>query len=1011
MAPPHPQTATLTGGHNIVVQNTGSHVVIQVGAHRLEAYSHQQYLSGYQAHGERGLLIAQLQGIPFYLPPREPDLLHLRDWLDSPNTISIRTLLGRAGTGKTRTAIEFVNREQSREDWNFGWLSGDELQRFIEHASLAGKIWTGNVCLILDYASASVDSLKKLLQQGLIHAQAGPGKLRLLLLDRSDSGWYASLLPLGHQQDAVKALFAGNDPRRLPSFVDVEHRRALLASALTHFRALKNQSDLTVPTPGEDSLFDQRLKNAEPWGDPLFLILAAAASAQLGLDRALSMSRTELARFAAGHEADRLYHMLPGAPLRHMVALVTLAGGASSTEARKAIKSERERLGWPIAATDLLDRLKTALPGADSSRLGKVEPDIIGEAFILDFLKTIPGEETLFLQAARNIDAAGSGQTLVHTIQNFALGAGAQVSATESTEQAERVLRAGEENLLIRLLSEYVERCSPSEIGTLWAIQDAIPLTSTSMSTLALSICDSLEKSVPNEDSATRLRLLNRKGIRLAAVGRNLEALAVSEQELALARQSLSRSGLAAVLNNRASFMNLLGMREEALSIATESLEIRRELAKNHPERFRLDLVTALNTQSTMLSDVGKRDEALVAMTEALQIFSDLPKQDDGIRAAQASLLHNQATLLIQVGSRNAALTASTHAVEIRRELAQAQPETFRADLAMSLANRANILSELGRHSEAEVTILETLEVLEGLAEAQPDAFLPDLAHALNNRATFLIALQEREEALTAIIKAVKIYRRLLESQPESVYPDLAMSLNNHANLLFEAGKWDESMAANSEALTIFRRLAESEPERFRPDVAMALNTRSNLLNALEQSDDALDANTESLEIYELLAITEPDAFRPYLAGSLNNQANRFNALGNHDEALVVIEKAIEILSDLAQRHPARFARELAISLGVLGQVLSDKGKYEDASNVFQNGLVSLLSLMKSQPDAVRPVFNQLLQGWTNASRELGQPAGQSDELRQRLLLQKLAEYHLMISFFKPTPGESDDQP
>ena len=345
MAPPNPQTATVTGGdQNIVVQNTGSHVVIQVGAQRLQAYTHQQYLSSYRSDGERGLLIAQLQGIPFYLPPREPDLLHLCDWLDEPNTISIRTIIGRAGTGKTRTAIEFVNREQSRTDWNFGWLSGDELQRFIQHASLAGKIWTGHVCLILDYASASVDSLKKLLQQGLIHAPASPGKLRLLLLDRSDAGWYASLLPLGHQQDAVKALFAVNDPRRLPSFVDVEHRRALLASALTHFRVLKNQSELTLPAPGQDLLFDQRLKNAEPWGDPLFLILAAAASAQLGLDRALSMSRTELARFAAGHEANRLIHILPGAPLHHMVALITLAGGASSTEAREAINESKPRL-------------------------------------------------------------------------------------------------------------------------------------------------------------------------------------------------------------------------------------------------------------------------------------------------------------------------------------------------------------------------------------------------------------------------------------------------------------------------------------------------------------------------------------------------------------------------------------------------------------------------------------------------------------------------------------------
>ena len=142
MAPPNPQTATVTGGdQNIVVQNTGSHVVIQVGTEKLESLSHAQYLSPYQqSAGERRLLIAQAQGIPFYLAPRENDLLHLRDWLDQPNTISLRTLLGRAGTGKTRTAVEFVNREQSRADWNFGWLSGDELQRFNHQEQLAPTV-------------------------------------------------------------------------------------------------------------------------------------------------------------------------------------------------------------------------------------------------------------------------------------------------------------------------------------------------------------------------------------------------------------------------------------------------------------------------------------------------------------------------------------------------------------------------------------------------------------------------------------------------------------------------------------------------------------------------------------------------------------------------------------------------------------------------------------------------------------------------------------------------------
>src|SRR5262249_27021029 len=143
-------------------------------------------------------------------------------------------------------------------------------------------------------------------------------------------------------------------------------------------------SNLKLPPPGQDPIFESRLQ-ADLWSEPLFLLIAATAARQLGLATALSKNRTALARFAADHEADRLEKMMPGTiALRHMVALITLAGGAPADRVFAVAKAERERLGWNVSLEDLRNKLRTATPGGTEEFRG-IEPDFIGEAFILQY--------------------------------------------------------------------------------------------------------------------------------------------------------------------------------------------------------------------------------------------------------------------------------------------------------------------------------------------------------------------------------------------------------------------------------------------------------------------------------------------------------------------------------------------------------------------------------------------------------------------------------------------------
>ena len=102
------QQAVVNGHHNIIVQSTGDGAIIIRDLPHLTLIPPANRLPRSPLRSEVDLLNPYRRAIP--LVGRVRDLASLWDWLHSPRPISVRTLCGRAGAGKTRAAIELIHR-------------------------------------------------------------------------------------------------------------------------------------------------------------------------------------------------------------------------------------------------------------------------------------------------------------------------------------------------------------------------------------------------------------------------------------------------------------------------------------------------------------------------------------------------------------------------------------------------------------------------------------------------------------------------------------------------------------------------------------------------------------------------------------------------------------------------------------------------------------------------------------------------------------------------------------
>ena len=883
------QTARTSGNGNFIVQIQGDGNSIVTGLPHLKLTRRHGLAQRIQLNRSTGkpheLDVIRPFTRSIDMVGRETEMEDLRAWLRTEPVISVRVLTGSAGYGKTRLALELIE-EMAPQGWYAGFLTRAELKRFREQRDLSGRGWDAPILAVVDYASASARELHAWLKEledsaAWEDAEASDRcRMRLLLLERQaerGSGWWAEVFGLGDDAAVLEKLADPAEPVALRPLDDANQRRAILTKTLASLG-----SDVTLPALGDDTDFDRRLAELTWAGVPLLLMLAATTAAREGLGHVLAMESQELAFSIAKTELERIRkvvesHDIPRAlePLvKHVVAVVTLRQGLTAEATREMIEKESKELRYKLlnGSAALCDALAVALPNEEGG-IAAVEPDMIGEALLLDVwgkdnIQTLPA-----IARAYATDPDAVAKTVIRTCQDY-------------------VIRGHRHPL------DWLKkiRADSTDLYALIHLSSALPA-----STLEL------------REIATELEIeVLAKVHTLAGDLRDLDRLTI----------------LASSFNNLSNHLSALGQRENALAAIKATVALDRELTKIFPDAGMPNLSSSLSNLSNRFSDLGKWENALATIEEALAISRDLTASRlDDFRPTLATCLNGQSICLHNLGRYEEAVGAIEQAVAIRRDLVTIRSNDFRRELGHSLVNLSTYSSSLGRREEALAASEEAAKIGRDLAASQPDAFRPDLAVYLNNLSNHLSKLGRRDESLAVVKETVALCRDLTVISPDAFSRDLARSLTNISNRFFDLGRREEGLAAIEEAVALNRDLAATHPDAFRPALAKSLSNLATRFSDFGRQEEALSAIEEAVTLGRDLFTARPDGFRRDLATYLNNLSNHLSELGRHDEALALITEAVATLREPFLSQPISFRLEMDLLTSSYSELCKNAGR------------------------------------------------------------------------------------
>jgi tetratricopeptide (TPR) repeat protein len=545
---------------------------------------------------------------------REPELADLAKWRERRDPISVRAMVGSAGTGKTRLALEACDRAVV-DGWNAGFVDLDELAGHLTTGLIRTWTWDKPTLAVLDYAGKGAEIVKEWLRSLVAGYEETRPRLRVLLLERtarSDAGWFIDLFAGSDLGD----LLDPRDPVPLLPLTGAAEKREV-------FRRTLEGLEAEAPLP-DDADFEVRLDRLTWGGQPLFLMMAAVLAAESGMAGLLDLGPTDLAFELARREERRLYNLAKARRRVHpelvtyLAAYSTLCGGLDrkGTGLGELIDAEKREIGLPNGgdAGDVIPFLVEAL-GGDDRTISAVEPDLIGEALVLRRFRQLPGDAEdavlrAFAWAPRSVAA-----TVVRAIQDF-FG-----DATHG-------------GLALAWLDRLIAAKAEVAVGDLMVLSDAMPEYTVVMRERAVAISQAILALLPAEPGSTdddarsvRAITLNNLGIRLSEVGRHEEALAAVEEASGLDRELAGRNpeafrpNLASSLNNLGNRLSAVGRREQALAAVEEAAGLYRELAGRNPEAFRPNLASSLNNLGDRLKELGRAVESVSPYREAVAVL------------------------------------------------------------------------------------------------------------------------------------------------------------------------------------------------------------------------------------------------------------------------------------------------------------------------------------------------------------------------------------------------------
>ena len=292
---------------------------------------------------------------------RDADLAALEEFLATPAPFAWWLVAGPGGLGKSRLALELCLRQGMV--WRTGFLpSGYTAEHF--------RSWKPNqpTLIVIDYVMSRADAIGQLCRTLYLRRKELVFPVRLLLLEREAQGEWFDRMHGGRGSDRATLLAARYAEPHILKPLSPDDLWRTITSML---------DDAGRPHPDKRAALAQ-LTQMDPEGRPLFAVLLADAFAAGASP--WQWDRKVLVENVLKREADNWWKTAGITDAdKELLTIATLCGGLRRNDKHPSEIADRLAAFSP--------QRYRAMSGEDSAeRLAPLQPDIIGELFVLESL-------------------------------------------------------------------------------------------------------------------------------------------------------------------------------------------------------------------------------------------------------------------------------------------------------------------------------------------------------------------------------------------------------------------------------------------------------------------------------------------------------------------------------------------------------------------------------------------------------------------------------------------------
>lgn len=877
-----------------------------------------------QALGIPNLLTWQLRLTP--LVGRDNALRELHEWAAQKDTIRVRLLSGRGGTGKSRLAGEFA--EQLRElGWTAGFLSLNALRDVAETSYVLGP---SGILLIVDYPEEHRRESQQFLQR-LAGLEVKSGKIRVLLVSRQPLEWW------------MRDIYAVHAESLLDDYELELGRLTENADIIRLFRSvgevLSEKYKLGISSLSDQQILDWSQRDPEHNTTPLVLAAAAMQAVTEQLNT-LEGSAGAIIKRLARRECARIENFgaqlgLPSGSAIKLIASATIAGRTDSSLTKRLCNS-RIGLGWPDDQTVI--NLMRQMPSYQIDGLSAVAPDIVGAALLFEAILADPSRasEWLWLVLSHCVDDRVVSERLGRVAHDVRVVYGA-----DSSSFIEWLITAlGDDPGRAKALESLIREFKSPELITF-----ALRASELILQTNDLNL---------NE----RIDVMRRYGSWTVQSGDSSKALPYCEESVLLARQLAKMEGTPDARDRLASCLHTLSFafgraREgrRALECIREAVEIRRDLIKEdakYEERLASSLQNLSNYESEF---AGDQQASLQAVNEAIAVYEKIWLHDAKKHDREyARAMQNLAARRWEDGDLNGSLVSLRTAVGRFQALYDADPSSNSDGLASSLMALSHRLSNSGDLKSSLDCAIRATDLRERLTATSPASFGSDFVDGLRVISDRHAELGSFRAALSVAEDALRQAEALVADNPTQFQIELAACRNTLANRLADVGEYSRAVLVSEEAVRLARVSKFTDPTRQQSVLAWSLRVFAQRLVAAGRFTESLPLILEATQIFEQRFVENTVRNGGEFIGSLLVESYCLHQCGYSLRAARRARYAVHVARELVAKGMPRFESDLAAALLELAYRYGDIGFNFLAISYANDAVRSFLALSKLWP-------------------------------------------------------------